>query len=620
MLKKPTFISSLALSIGLSICLAAAGLVGCSGGAGVHRPLALTILHINDHHSHLDADTTILNLHDSGGVARSVNVELGGFPRVAEAIHELSSAAATPVIVLHAGDAVTGDLYYTQSEGAASAAVMNTVCFDAFTVGNHEFDNGDAGLVKFIDFLHADKNVCDTPVLSANLHPAGEELKSRVSPYTVLRRDGESIGIIGITTSDAKATSRPDSGTTFDDETTSAQAAIDELEKKGIDKIILLTHDGYAVDMAMAPRLSGVDVIVGGHSHTLLGPASMSGFGLTPAGPYPTEAVDKQGKKVCISQAWEYSYDVGELRVSFDSHGDVTGCGGMPHLLLGDTYTVAGKPVGAADAAAFRAELDATGGLLRTTTPSPVTAAVLAPYKSAKDAFGLKVIGVADENLCLRRVPGTLRDTGRSTLGDICNKDAEVIAHGGDIQQLVAEAFLAEGRLYGGADIALENAGGVRIDIPAGDITIGEVYALLPFKQQLIRMTLSGAEVKAALEDGVDSVLHGTGTGAYPYTAGLRFDVDMNQPKGSRLGNLEFRQVDGSWTPLDLKATFRVITNDFSATGGDDYYSLAAVPADRRENTYLDYADSFRQYVVAHTPLAKLPSEMYSTQLYRETQ
>jgi 5'-nucleotidase len=133
------------------------------------------------------------------------------------------------------------------------------------------------------------------------------------------------------------------------------------------------------------------------------------------------------------------------------------------------------------------------------------------------------VAGVATDNLCLRRVPGAKRDTTRSSLGDVCNKDATVIAHGGDIQQLVADAFLEQGQRFGGADISLQNAGGVRIDIPAGDITVGKVYTLLPFKNTLYRLQLTGAQVRAALEDGIDSVLNGTGSGAYPYTGGLRF-------------------------------------------------------------------------------------------------
>jgi 5'-nucleotidase len=558
-------------------------------------------------------------LKDSNGAAKTVTVDRGGFARVGQAITEIS-ATGVNVLKLHGGDAITGDLYFTQSEGAADAAVMNTVCFDAFTLGNHEFDNGDAGLVKFIDFLHADTKTCNTPILSANLNPAGSALKQRVQPYTIIRRGGQNIGIIGITAAyKTMHASRPDAGTTLSDEVTTAQATIDTLRAQGINKIILMAHEGYDADVAIAPKLDGVDVIVGGDSHTLLGPDSMKNFGLTPAGAYPTQVADKNGKKVCIVQAWQYNYAVGELKVSFDANGDVTTCAGTPHVLVGDTYKVGAVAASPADATAYRAGIDASSGVIRTTTPSTTVTGVLAPYKTAKDAMGLTVVGTTTDNLCLRRVPGTKRDTTRSSLGDICNKDANVIAHGGDIQQLVAEAFLAQGKRFGAADIALQNGGGVRIDIATGNITVGTVYSLLPFKNLLVRMTLTGTEIKSALEEGVDSVMNGTGTGAYPYTAGLRFNVDMNQPLGSRISNLQFRQPDRSWIVFDMTKSYSVITNDFTSTGGDNYNTLKAVPASRQENTFLDYADSFLQYVKDTGTLSKLPVSDYSTQSYIET-
>ncbi len=603
----------------LALALAAAGaltLTGCNSDDG--KPLDLTILHINDHHSRLDAETTTLKLKDATGVERSVTMDLGGFARVTAAIGELA-AQGGHVLKLHAGDAITGDLYFTQSEGEADAAMMNTVCFDAFAVGNHEFDNRDAGLVKFIEFLHKNPATCATPILSANVKPAGAALTQRIKPYTVVKRDGQSIGIVGLTIANkTKNASRPDDATVFLDEVTSAQQAIDALKAKEIDKIILLTHQGYGADVAMAAKLSGVDVIVGGDSHTLLGPDALKALGLSPAGAYPTQVVNKDGKPVCVAQAWQYSHAVGELKVSFDKQGDVKSCGGKPHVLVGDNFKVGNVVAGDADAAAYRAGLAASGAV-RVTTPSATAAAVLAPFKDAKTAFGQQPAGATNDNLCLRRVPGAKRDTTRSSLGDACNQNAHVIAHGGDIQQLVAEAYLEQGKRFGGADIALQNAGGVRVDIPAGNVTVGKVYELLPFKNLLVRLTMTGTEVKAAVEDGVDSVLAGTGTGAYPYAAGLRYDVDMNQAKGARVSALEFRKADGTWETFDLNRQYRVIANDFMAGGGDNYLALKAVTGANREDTFLDYADAFLQYVKERSPLSRPATELYSTRNYVET-
>ena len=132
------------------------------------QPLDLTILHINDHHSTLESRTKALQLSAGGSSAVAVSVDAGGFPRVAAAIGELAAQSAN-VLKLHAGDALTGTLYFNRAgaNGEADAALMNTVCFDAFTLGNHEFDKGDSGLKGFIDLLH--KGSCKTPVLSANV-------------------------------------------------------------------------------------------------------------------------------------------------------------------------------------------------------------------------------------------------------------------------------------------------------------------------------------------------------------------------------------------------------------------------------------------------------------------
>lgn len=592
--------------------------IGGGGGGGSGVPMELTILHVNDHHSHLDAESTTLTLSNAAGAATRVGLPLGGFARVSAAMAQLS-AASPNVLKLHAGDAMTGDLYFTQSEGKADAVMMNTVCFDAFAIGNHEFDNRDAGLVKFIDFLHADSAVCSTPVLSANVHAAaGSALASRVEPYTVLERGGQKIGVIGLTVAGkTRNASRPDASTVLEDEVQSTQNAIDTLQKSGVNKIVLLSHQGYSVDVAMASQLSGVDVIVGGDSHTLLGPDSLQAVGLSPSGAYPTEALDSKGKRVCVVQAWQYSYAVGELKVSFDRDGVVSNCAGRPHILVGDVFTEGAVAASAADAAAYRAQLDASESF-SVVAPSPVAVAALEPYKLAKDALGLQIAGSSVDDLCLRRVPGTKRDTSRSRLGDACNLDPHVIAHGGDIQQLVAEAFLQQGQRFGGADIALQNAGGVRVDIAAGDVTVGKVYELLPFKNLLVRMTLSGDEVVATLEDAVNSVINGTGTGAYPYTAGLRFNVDMNQPKGSRISAIEWRDASGTWGAFDTARNYSLITNNFTAEGGDSYNTLKAVDSARREDTYLDYADSFLQYVKENSPLRRPDTGAFSTQSYIE--
>jgi 5'-nucleotidase len=614
---------------------AAAVLAACGGSDDAPapgQPISLTILHVNDHHSTLESRARTLQLSAGGASPATVSVDSAGFPRVTAAIDELSIASSN-VLRLHAGDALTGTLYFNRAgaDGEADAALMNTVCFDAFTLGNHEFDKGDTGLKGFLDFLS--KGICKTPVLSANVKfGSGSALNASrapglVKPSTVVERGGQKIGLIGLTIANkTKVSSSPDPDTTFEDEATAAQREIDALRAQGINKIVVMSHIGYEYDKQVIAKLSGVDVVVGGDSHTLLGPDSLRTAGVgTPAGAYPTRLTDKDGKNVCLVQAWEYSQIVGELKVSFDAQGDVTECTGTPHVLIGDNFTIAGRTPTAAELTALRASARATG-VLRVTAPSAVATATLQPFKDKVAVFNQTQVAFAAEELCSRRVPGGARtvDFGRSSAS--CNALGSVSARGGDVQQLLAQAYLeVANKRYGGADISLQSGGGVRIPLQ-GTVTAATAIQVVPFGNMLFRLDITGQEVKNMLEDGLEAV-YGTGgsTGPYPYTGGLRFDVNAKAAFGQRASNIAVRnRTTGVWGPLNLGSTYRLFVLSFNATGGDGYKTLAAVPAARRLDIGVLDADVFFDYIESQPKdptgglpvLRKLPTELYSTQSY----
>lgn len=594
------------------------------------RPLELTILHINDQHSALDSSDRTLMLKDSTGTPTEVEIASAGMPRVKAAIDALA-AESSNVITLHAGDALTGTLYFNRAgeAGQADAALMNTVCFDAMAVGNHEFDKGDAGLKGFIDFLHAD--TCKTPVLSANvqfgesspLHGTG-----LVNPSTIIERDGQRIGIVGLTiATKTKQSSSPDATTTFSGETEAAQAQIDALRADGIDKVIVLSHIGYHYDKDVIARLSGVDVVVGGDSHSLLGPDTLETYDVgSPEGPYPTRLTDKDGKQVCLVQAWEYTKVLGELKVSFDANGDVTACEGTPHVLLGETVTVGGAAPSPEDLVAFQADL-AAAGYLRQQAPDAGAEAVLQPFKDKVEVYSQSEVALVTQELCRRRVPGTGGDTSNSSAA--CNAEGKVAQRGGDIQQLVAQAYLDMANdSYGGADIALQNGGGVRQPLNPGRITAAQVIEVLPFGNVLWRMEVTGVEVKAMIEDGMDAVFRTGGTtGPYPYAGGLRWDADRTQAKGNRASNLEvLDQATNTWLPLDETRTYRLFLLSFLAGGGDGYTTLGNVPTDRREDIGALDADVFQAYIdkqprdpgTGLPVLNRVADDLYSTKSFTE--
>ncbi|WP_406609439.1 NAD nucleotidase [Agarivorans sp. JK6] len=579
------------------------------------QPLSINVLHINDHHSHLQADSGIdLNL-----VGEATRVSVGGFPKVVAKINELA-ASKDNVLKLHAGDAITGDLYYTLFKGEADAALMNEVCFDAFALGNHEFDGGDAGLKTFLEFLYSP--TCQTQVLAANVEPevgvsplAPTTRWDYFQPYMIKSFGDAKVGIIGIDiATKTKNSSSPDATTQFHDETSSAQMYIDELKEKGVNNIILLTHYQYKNDLELAAKLTDVDVIIGGDSHTLLG--DFEDLGLNSAGDYPTMVSNLDGDPVCVAQAWQYSAVVGDLAVTFDGNGKLESCAGTPHLLLADSFK-------RKDTNGDRVELT---GATRTAVTDAVAANpnlsivtadanatdLLAVYAEEVDVLKQSVVGDVAQNLCFERIPGQ----GRSTLCDV----SATSANGSDISNLVAQAFL-EQAIRG--DVAIQNAGGVRNDVPQGDYTIGDAYTLLPFANTLVYLEMTGAEIKTVLNEAVDYSLDPEGsTGAYPYAAGLRYKVDMSQAAGSRLYDVEVKAKGTTdWIALADNDSFTVVTNNYIAGGRDGYFSFADISADESkfEDSFLDYAQSFVDYVERNGTIDKLPLESYSTQMFYDT-
>lgn len=574
--------------------------------------LELKIVHINDHHSHLQPDTgTDLTLGGEG-----TRVVMGGFPRVVTKINELASSSNN-VLKLHAGDAITGDLYYTLFKGEADAALMNEVCFDAFALGNHEFDNGDAGLKTFLDYLASP--TCQTPVLAANVVPEVgvspltlTSATDYIQPYIIKEVDGVQVGIIGIDIANkTKNSSNPDASTQFLDETTTAQQYIDELTGMGVENIVVMSHYQYRNDLVLAENLSGVDVIVGGDSHTLLG-SNLENFGLNPAGEYPTVTTDKDGNTVCVVQAWQYSNVVGELDINFNADGTVASCSGTPHVLLGDSFrrkNEAGDRVELEGDARSAVIADVDGAAeLSIVTPDANAETVLSSYATEVEVLETTVVGTAEADLCFERIPGQ----GRSAICDV----TETQSNGSDISNIVAKAFR---EMSITSDIAIQNGGGVRTDIAQGDITIGDAYLLLPFANTLVELDMTGAEISQVLEEAITYALNPEGsTGAYPYASGLRWDLDVSKPAGERFSHIEVKlKSDADWSPINAASTYKVVTNSFVAGGHDGYLTFGTVSDDNRAlDTYLDYAQSFVDYVKAEGSITKLPLEEYSTQSY----
>ncbi len=426
---------------------------------------SLTILHTNDFHARFEP----ISRFDSGCSAED-NAEgkcFGGTARLVTAIAD-ARARSNNSILVDGGDQFQGTLFYTYYKGAMAAEFMNKLGYDGMTVGNHEFDDGPEVLKGFMDAV-------EFPVLMSNADVSAEPLLAGVlMKSTVIERGGEQIGMIGLTPENTDELASPGPNVTFTAPVAAVQAEVDKLTEMGVNKIIVLSHSGYGVDQEVAANTTGVDVIVGGHTNTLLGDDEDA------AGPYPTMVGD-----TAIVQAYAYGKFLGELNVTFDDAGVLIEASGAPLLIDGN---VAEDEATVARVAELAAPLDE----IRNQVVAEAAAAI-----------------EGDRSVCRAM---------ECPMGN-----------------LIADAMLARVADQG-IQIAFQNSGGIRASIDAGEITKGEVLTVLPFQNTLSTFQVTGETMIAALENGVSQ--HEEGSGRFPQVAGMSFAVDLSAEVGSRISDV----------------------------------------------------------------------------------
>ena len=401
-------------------------------GATAHR---LTIIHMNDFHSRHEAVDGSALACKPGGKPDC----FGGAARLASAIaaeRRAAEAAGRVVLQVDAGDQFQGSLFYTAWRGEAELAVMHLLGTEVMTAGNHEFDNGPENLARFV-------RAAKFPVLSANTDATAEPaLAGLLKPHVMLQKGTVKIGIVGLTTLETPTGSSPGPNLRFTPPAAALAKSAAALRADGAQLVIALSHLGVEEDRALAGHIAGVDVFVGGHSHTLLSDSEAGAAG--PA----HGAIDGPAGRAVVVQAACFGRYLGRLDVDLDADFKIVAYGGdTRHIGL----DLPEEPRVAAVVASYAAQLDLVRRRKVGEAPAPVT------------NDGCRV--------------------GECALGNF-----------------IAEALLATVR---GADLAIINGGGMRTGLPGGDITIGDVLTMLPFSNTVATLKLRGIDLLAALANGV---------------------------------------------------------------------------------------------------------------------
>ncbi|MBQ8201995.1 MAG: bifunctional metallophosphatase/5'-nucleotidase [Clostridia bacterium] len=435
------------------------------------------------------------------------------------------------VVLVDNGDSIQGETIGTMTDGKALVELMNVVGYDIAVPGNHEYDYG------MDNFLMLANEVAQFPYISANFTYQGEPV---FAPYVIKEFDGVKVAFVGITTPKTITSSTPtyfqDANGEYvygfcQDETGASlyyvvQNAVDNARAEGAQYVIALGHLGNEIDcepytsIDVIYNTNGIDAFLDGHAHE-----TNSGNAVK----------NKDGKEVVRVACGTKLENIGALTIT--PEGDITS----------DLYSWTGSvsPV----------EMFGLTG--------PVVDAV-AEKVASLDEIRQKVVARTEVKLHIYDPIATdvriIRNT-ETNLGDLC-----------------ADAY----RAMSGADVAFVNGGGIRAEIPAGDITLDQIYSVHPFGNVMCMVEVSGQQILDALEWGSRNVPNELG--GFLQVSGLTYEIhtyiassavsDENGMFAGVDGEYRVKNVMVGGEPLDLTKTYKLASHNYMLKSAGDGYAM----------------------------------------------
>ncbi|RKP06215.1 Metallo-dependent phosphatase-like protein, partial [Thamnocephalis sphaerospora] len=508
-------------------------------------PSSITLVHTNDIHAHMDQFNKFGNDCTEKDIA--ANTCYGGAARQRTVIDMLRKRNPGNTLLFDAGDQFQGTAFYSYYKGNVTAEVMNDFKYDLMTIGNHEFDDGPEHLAKFFRKLQF-------PVVCANADFSREEsLRPIVKPYHYFPK--HDLAVIGYITNTTKFISSPGPNIEFYDPAPPVQKVIDEIKAKGIKRIFAVSHNGYREDMDLAARTRGLDLIVGGHSHTYL---SMDPNEPGSGGLYPTKVTNLDGRTTYVVQAKAWGEYVGHLDINFGSDGHISSLNGAP------------------------IHLD------QSVPEEPNTKAKVLKWREVLDAFGKVVLGEA---------------TASFDQASCQHKEC-------DMGNLVADAMLYARRSRPEVRAVILNAGGARAGIDAGPVRVENVNTILPFLNTLVDFDYSGKQLRQLFEDILAKKNRESGKPitSFVQVSGIKAKFDLSRPAYDRVTELLIRKAGpittkspsaDAFEPVQPDTVYALSSVEYLLRGGDGFF---ATPP--KETPLGTLAEALSDYIRAASPIS----------------
>jgi 2',3'-cyclic-nucleotide 2'-phosphodiesterase (5'-nucleotidase family) len=561
-----------------------------------------------------------------------------------------------------------------EAGGRADITIANIIGFDASTLGNHEFDNGTAIVEEIIATDIRGAGLGDVrwlgaqfPYLSANLDFSGDDNLSglftdellqntafqslpsdldaagaapKIAPSTLIERNGELIGVVGATTQVLESITTTNgvsviNGGSNDMPALAAilQPVIDDLLAAGSNKIILASHlQQFSLEQELVGLLSGVDIVLAGGSDKILADQTdrlRSGDEAEDTYPFVTQNLDGEPALI-VSTDGEYSY-VGRLVVGFDAAGVVL----LSSLNEGvnGIYATDDEMIAQVYDDLSLAFAENSKGELVSRLTNAVNDVVI-----SKDG---NILGLTDVYLDGRRERVRTEETNMGNISADANLfvakeyDSEVVAsikNGGGIRAAIGEVDEVAPGVF---EFLPPQANAISGKLE-GEVSQLDVENTLRFNNRLSVLELSAADLLAVMEHGFSATEEGVTPGQFPQIGGMKVSFDPILAPGSRIQNLVI--VDEAGLPLDsvvidgeitgdTERTFKVVTLNFLAGGGDGYPfeelgenrvdldtaglevgTFNFAPAGSEQDAFAEYLNTFfseMPYMDAETPISE---------------
>ncbi|MDP8204215.1 MAG: bifunctional UDP-sugar hydrolase/5'-nucleotidase [Candidatus Tenebribacter mawsonii] len=467
-----------------------------------------------------------------------------------KSVRKLYSTGLRDNLLIDAGDFFQGHPVGTMSDGRSIITYMNMIGYDFLAIGNHEFDLGEDILIKTLENA-------EFPILSCNIVKKGtEELIDYVLPYKIIEKIGLRIGVIGVTTTDTEQMSFPDNikNVDFLPAKEQVQKYVNIVREKNVDLVILIAHMGLPYDPQPAydARYSNTDEEKEERrwgydaqeiAHEVEGIDIMFGGHMHKGFAQPWEDPDTH---TLVLQGYAYGSSVGHVTIKIDK----------------DTKTISGYD-----------------------TPAINEGVLVTMFED--EFIPDEVIG--DTILVMQRIA----EVGMDEI--IGEAKIYISKLGTGTQNLIGNLVCEAMKDYTDADFAFMNLGGIRDELPSGQITYRNVFNVMPFDNQIVLIEVDGTFLKEIIETRVSGSRHGL------RTAGIKVVINRKRENFNRISKL---LIGGE--PWQADKIYKITTSDFLLQGNAGLALLTKVPESNITHYEQGLRDVIVEYIKKNSPVSAI--------------